>query len=596
MLGHMLTAQMKQSNQSTQLRSWAIAVLLVFAAIWAIRRPASVPGCIELASWTLFLTSVVVGGGLTGWRVTQFTKTRAAEFYLVAPLSDWTLILGEVLGGALQTLMVLVATLPIVAAMYGAGWVDPAQAFGLITIPIAFGWLVGIALATVAYSPVWLRKLGEHIAMVFLLAYFILFGLVGHYFVPWFVGWLSQMTQTPLTVLTQFDQSLRYVNPFRLVGAIGRESGEAFFLQVLTVFGVLLGFSLLGVWYLVRRLRKHYLEENYSNQNREQKSSRPIRENPLAWWTHRRVSQFRGQINIYLGWGCVLLYSLWVAISVSQGAVVQWMIMAVFYFFGGSAMIGAFGLQFGLVSTAFLNGLWDSNTQQRVSRLELLLVSPLTAREFLGGSIAAAWTRGKHYFAMAVVAWGVPAALTVIVPLFRPVSRSKALATLAPTSIWAFLFAMFVAAVYVFFVFSIAFRNFARLKGDNQVARLGLLLSLGIPLLTSALFFLNLGWLGALVPLGAVFLLTSDPAWAAESTGLSWEWMWLMIFLATGCYLWMGRLLFQAAFKNFDQEIRTWFALHLISPEARKKLGTAQTSEPSKKSQTPLQPLSETTA
>lgn len=555
MLGFMLAAQMKQPSQSTQLRVWSVAVLMIFAAVWIIFRPDSVPKSLEVASWTLFLCSVIVGGSLTGWRITQFTKTRAAEFHLVAPLSDWTLVLGELLGGSLQALYAIGATLPIVAAMYGAGWMDFAQAFGMITIPIAFGWLVGIGLAAVAYSPSWLRKLGERISLVLLIAYFVLFGIFGQQFAPWFFGWLSRATQTPMTAWSQFDQTTRYLNPFRLVGAIGRESGIEFFLQVLVVFAMLVGLCALGTWYLVHRLRKHYLEENYSNKNRERKFSRSVKANPLSWWTHRRVSQFRGRTNIYLGWGTVILFSIWFVASIQQGTPMKWgsHLILVFMYFGGAAMIGTFALQFALVSAAFLNGLWDSNSQQRVGRLELLLVSPLTVWEFLGGSIAAVWTRGKHYLAMAVVVWAVAAAVGWI-------------------SWAAYFFALLVAAVYVFFVFAIAFRNFARLKGDHQVATYGLMISVGIPLVTCALFVAKLGVLGALTPLGAIFLLTSKASGAAARTGLDWGWMWLLILLSSAVYFGIAVRLTRAAFENFDREIREWFSLHLVSPEARKKV------------------------
>src|SRR5262249_56250597 len=50
-------------------------------------------------------------------------------------------------------------------------------------------------------------------------------------------------------------------------------------------------------------------------------------------------------------------------------------------------------------------GLWDSNAQDRCRRLELLLLTDLDATDYWQAAAAAAWQRGRGYFAVAVVLW-----------------------------------------------------------------------------------------------------------------------------------------------------------------------------------------------
>ena len=57
------------------------------------------------------------------------------------------------------------------------------------------------------------------------------------------------------------------------------------------------------------------------------------------------------------------------------------------------------------VPAAFQYGLWDSNTQDRCRRLELLLMTELGARDYWSAAAAAAWKRGRGYFFVALVLW-----------------------------------------------------------------------------------------------------------------------------------------------------------------------------------------------
>src|SRR5207248_11572382 len=57
------------------------------------------------------------------------------------------------------------------------------------------------------------------------------------------------------------------------------------------------------------------------------------------------------------------------------------------------------------VPAAFQYGLWDSSAQDRCRRLELLLLTRLDARDYWEAAAAAAWRRGRGYFAVAVILW-----------------------------------------------------------------------------------------------------------------------------------------------------------------------------------------------
>src|SRR4029078_10503462 len=57
------------------------------------------------------------------------------------------------------------------------------------------------------------------------------------------------------------------------------------------------------------------------------------------------------------------------------------------------------------VPAAFQYGLWDSSTQDRCRRLELLLMTDLGGHDFYDAAAAAAWRRGRAYFAIASLLW-----------------------------------------------------------------------------------------------------------------------------------------------------------------------------------------------
>ena len=61
---------------------------------------------------------------------------------------------------------------------------------------------------------------------------------------------------------------------------------------------------------------------------------------------------------------------------------------------GGIPVLATALVVLAAVPAAFQYGLWDSNTPDRCRRLELLLLTGLTARDYWEAAAAAAWRRG----------------------------------------------------------------------------------------------------------------------------------------------------------------------------------------------------------
>src|SRR5260370_13136272 len=135
------------------------------------------------------------------------------------------------------------------------------------------------------------------------------------------------------------------------------------------------------------------------------------------------------------------------------------------------------------VPAAFQYGLWDSNTQDRCRRLELLLMTRLSARDYWSAASAAAWRRGRGYFSVALVLWIAAAAAG------KAAIAEVAVACAAGIVLWALYFAL-------------GFRAFSRGVHAN---RLGLLLTLGLPLLTYGCFRGSWSELAVVLPPGRVY-------------------------------------------------------------------------------------------
>lgn len=544
MLGTFFQLQMAQSVQAARLRSLAVLSVFALLAAWAVTGPDTAPRLVELVAWTQLFASIVVGGALTGWRVAQFPKSRAAEFHLVTPVPDWQWIAAEVGWGMLRTSFVVIAGAPAVAALWAAGWICAAQAAALLFIPLAGGWLSGIMLAVIAYEPLWLRRLLGHAVLASILAYLIVFGLAGRWVGPRILAWYTSWRNVSFVALADVEDIVREMNPFRLLGTLGRVDLEGLGTRVASIVGLLLFFSLLGFWRLVCRLRRHYLEENYGHVHAKKEYGSRIADNPLAWWTARRVSRFKANVNLYLAWAVVGIFSIWLF---ERDRWPLWLgrdLMSFLESHGGAAMLAVVALQLATVPAAFLSGMWDSNLQQRLGRLELLLVTPLTPRQYMWASLVAVWTRGRGYV------------LAMLVPLIAMCLAGHQHAV-------TYLVLCLVAANYFLLTFAVAFRNFARTSPDRKGAAWGLAMSIGVPLLVWGLFAVRMGYAAAITPLGAIYLAAQSTGEQMRLSGLSPVVLWIVINCSTIVYFLLSMWLLHKAVQHFDQEIRSWFANHL---------------------------------
>ncbi|MGE0606631.1 MAG: hypothetical protein AB7O62_05850 [Pirellulales bacterium] len=545
MIATLLHSQLCSRGLAVRLRMWSAAFVAGLAATVAIRWNSGPVAVVEGTGWMALLGTIITGACLTGWRVAQFPKTRTAEFYLMVPASDWQILGGEVLGGMLRTAAVAATMLPLLALLKAAGWITLADAAALLAIPLAAGWLAGIGLAVVAFEPRWVRRLAERMLLGLIVAYLVLFGLAGNSFLPWALRTWYLWTGSSAWSLTDVGAVWRYFNPFRILGAVGHADGHGLWLRLAATAGLMLALSALGCWRLACRLRRHYLEENYGAGSRHRQMARPIGENPLAWWTAQRVLRFRGHVNLYLMWCVVGMYAAWLFMGDRWPAWLGSGVMRRIAEMGGEAMLGVACLQLAVVGVAFLDGLWDSNLRQRLSRLELLLVSPLQPRQYLTASLIAGWTRGRGYLLAMLVVWIATAAAGRI-------------------AWWTCLALCLLSLNYIALVLSLAFRNFGRIADDRAAVCWGLALSIGPPLLAWGLHTVG-SPLSLATPLGAIYWLTL-PAGEQAAWGLDhWRCAALITASTLFCAV-LTRGLLLSSLGQFERTIRDAFARHITAP------------------------------
>ena len=111
----------------------------------------------------------------------------------------------------------------------------------------------------------------------------------------------------------------------------------------------------------------------------------------MSWWAVKRVTEYSGRINLWLAGGFSILYAVYV---VNRDQWPTWMGRQAFEIFdrmGGIPALATALVGLAAVPAAFQYGLWDSNRQDRCRRLELLLLTGLTARDYWEAATAAAW-------------------------------------------------------------------------------------------------------------------------------------------------------------------------------------------------------------
>lgn len=498
---------------------FAHVTLVSVLAIAVLRSPATLPAVGEV----LLIAGIVEGAVLLGWRLTQLPKSQALEFLLVSPVQPKRVFHGETAVGLARLALITLAGLPVLVLLAIAGRITPDDLPVLLLMPLTWGAVTGLGLTAWAYESRAVRRWGEMVSLVGVVVYLLVGVLAGENLRVWVTGlpnsvrwWTMELfawmhTDNPFAVMQYWFAPDRFGDV-----ALGRMLGlEA------------LGLGALGLVALrgAARLRGHFHDRHYRPLTEvTPDSSDGIGDQPLAWWAVRRVMEYSGRVNLWLAGGFGLIYA---AYTVAGDHWPPWLGRVVFRLVedaGGIPALAAGLAVLAAVPACFQYGLWDSTAQDRCRRLELLLLTDLSGRDYWDAAAAAAWRRGRGYFAIAVILW-LAAAIAG-----RATVLQTAAAISAAVTLWGLSFVL-------------GFRAFAR---GRQANGLGSLLTLGLPLLTVGIA--KAGWpmLAALTPPGSV--------WYALSGSPGWPWLAGPVVYGT-----MALILGGNAQERCDRDLRAWY-------------------------------------
>ncbi len=361
------------------------------------------------------------------------------------------------------------------------GHLQLSDVFILLALPYLSGIVVGLGLTWWIYEPANYRCIGERVVLLSVLLYLAVGVLAGEQLRNWL-----NLLPAPLAlfIFNGFEAIHRY-NAFSILQFWMEESPA---LAWPRMAGLLAGSGLAVFFFLARgssRLLGHFHELHYLPARRKhERAGVDIGEHPLSWWAVRRVSGYSGRVNLWLATGIAVLYSAYLLAGTHWP---HWLGRSVFELFdraGGAPTLTTVLVVLAAVPAAFQYGLWDSNSQERCRKLELLLLTRLSGQDFWRASAAAAWVRGRGYFYAALLLWTATA-------IAHPAELLPCVAALA------------VGIILWVFYFSLGFRAFTR--GSNG-GNLGLLLTIGLPVLAYALHRQFGAVYTALVPPGAVYV------------------------------------------------------------------------------------------
>lgn len=517
------------TRQAVFLRAVTAHLLLLGATVGAMLRQRPAAG-LQLLGNVLLTAGIVEGALLVGWRLTQLPKSQALEFLLVSPLRPARVLLGEAFVGLALLGLVTLSGLPVLALLAACGAIDLLDPLVLLVMPFTWGAVTGLGLTVWAYELAAVRRHGERVLIALLLLYLLVGVLAGENLPRWLAALPPGGASAFLSAFATFHTH----NPFGVMrwwlenntlGAWERTAGLE--LAALAALVLLLARA---AW----RLQPHFHERHYQPAVLPRERSRPaVGLRPLSWWAVKRVSEYSGRINLWLAGGFGLMYA---AYLVAGDAWPVWVGRRVFELCDGVG--GVAGLTTGLVvlaavPAAFQYGLWDSNENDRCRRLELLLLTRLEPDDYWHAATAAAWKRGRGYFAVALLLWG---AATVA---GRLTTTQVAVAIATGVLLWAFYF-------------TLGFRAFAR---GGRANGLGMLLTVGLPLATFALTRAGVPALAGLLPPGGMFRAAGSGLDPAALTG---------VVLAAGVSVIYAR----RSLAECDAQLRLWYDRHCGSKVA----------------------------
>lgn len=463
----------------------AFHLLALLGCLWTVHNtPATAAPRLGLF---LLVAGIVEGALLLGWRLTQLPKSRALEFVLASPLRPARIFLTEAIIGWLRLALVTCASLPVLLLLVLDGYCQPVDVVPLLVLPLTWGAVCGLGLTMWAYEPARVRFWGEKALLLLVLVYLVIGVLAGEHLKTWIEGLPAELADF---ILSGYYACHTY-NPFAIMHSSLAEPRELVWqrwllleLAALLTVVVLLARAAL-------RFQGHYQERHYSPIFLAAERKRPpVGDRPLSWWAIKRVSEYAGKVNLWLAGGFGLLYALHTLAGDHWPGWLGRQVFLVFDQYFGIAGVATALVVLGAVPAAFQYGLWDSNTQDRCRRLELLLLTQLHAEDYWAAALAAAWRRGSGYLSIALLLW-------LAAVLGGKMTALEALrAVAASTILWLLYFAL-------------GFRAFTT---GMQASSLGLLLTIALPLLTVGLFHSGYASLGALTPPGFVYAASTSLA------------------------------------------------------------------------------------
>ena len=468
----------------------------------------------------LLIAGIIEGALLIGWRLSQLPKSQALEFLLVSPLRPARVLLAEALVGLTRLAFVTLSGVPILLLLVLQGFLLEADLPTLLVVPFLWGAVTGLGLTAWAYESDRVRRWGERCTVVLILLYLIVGVLAAEHLPQWLAALPEGVGQRFYWAFEAFHE----YNPFGVM-RFAMEQPPAWAQSRVEFVGLLgLGLALALLARAAGRLQAHFQDWHYRPELVAKHQHRPaVGDWPLTWWAVKRVSRYSGRINLWLAGGFGVLYAVYTIFENDWPAWLGRQVFVTFDHLGGIPMLATALVLLAAVPAAFQYGLWDANAQDRRARLELLLLTHLDGRAYWQAAAAAAWRRGRGYFAVALLLW-------LAAMIAGKVDAAQALSAVAAgVVLWGLYFAL-------------GFRAFTK---GMQANTLGIGLTLILPIATWLL--IAIGWPGAAawLPPGGVY---------QAAQGVSWTWL-IGPVTAGLLALWIAG----TARSNCEAELRRWY-------------------------------------
>lgn len=523
MLTPFFAAAMIAPGRQAAFRRAAVGHVLVVAALAWVAANRRTPDVLTGVGYLLLVLGLVEGAALVGWRLTQMPKSQALEFLLTSPVQPRRLFLAEALVGVARFALVCLAGLPVLGGLVFTGVVGPGDLAVLAVMPFVWGVVAGLGLTAWVYEPVGVRRAGELVGLAGVLVYLV----VGVLAAENLARWLAELPGWAGHALFDAVVFLRDWNPFGVVkfwfdpATVRWVAWERFERVHLAAAGLAV---VLGAR-AASRLRGHFHDRHYRPIDSSRKSQLDaIGDRPLSWWAVRRVMEYGGRVNLWLAGGFCLVYAAYLVAGDQWPAWMGRLVFQLFEGWGGPAGVATAMAVMAAVPAVFQFGLWDPTVQDRCRRLELLLLTDLSGRDYWHASRSAAWKRGRGYLVAAGLLW-------LALGLSGRNSWPEVVAAAAGGGLlWAFSFA-------------VGFRLFSTAGQTNGAASA---FTLGLPLVMAGLVRTGWGNAAAFVPTGLCYTPTG--------LGLSWAWGASAVGYAAAT-VWLAR----RSLARCDANLRRWY-------------------------------------